>query len=1626
MELFFYYMLDKGIYFADTRTCFLSTSHSDEDIKRIVEALKATVREMQEAGFLPSPVVPPPTGSTKGIQSGVPGGGIRSKPRSPHGEETSSGLAFPVDRNWLPTTEGQRQMWIVQQMGNDAGIAYNESIALHLTGRLNLDALRNAIERVVERHEALRLTFSSDGAQAFVRPFVRADAPLVDLSTPDGSNLQTRLQGWLRTESRTRFDLEAGPLFRMALAKVRDDYHVLAVTVHHSVNDARSFELILKELSAFYRGECESSPAILSPPEQFSDFARRQALDMGALSGSDSEAYWITRFQDYNPVLNLPADFARPPVRSFAGIRQLAALPASVGDALKQLGARLGCSFFTVLLAGYSIFLSKLCGQDDIVVGIAAANESPTDNGTLMGYRMNLLPIRSRVSGTASVAAYLASLRGSVADAIEHQGYPFGLLVEKLRIAANASRAGLVSAGFNLDRAGPPLSFHDVQVRVEENYNFTAKFDIFVNVTDAVDGLALECVCNADLVSEQTLQRWLRHFISLVTCLAETPDRPIMDLPMLSHTERHEIVKAWNDTRADYPRGSNAQQLFELQVERSPDSIALSFGDSHLGYQELNCRGNRLARFLMRWGVGPEVLVGIFAEPGFETIISIIAVWKAGGAYLPLDPNQPEERLQFIADNSGSRFLLSSADESAWLRGSGLNVIRLRERREEINRESDENPLSVPKDHRNGAYAIYTSGSTGLPKGVLLEHRGVSNLVAAVIGCFGLDSGSRILQFAPLTFDASVFEIAPALFGGAHLCLGEGETRLVPDGNLTAWLEDHSVTGITMPPSALSALPHLHGALKSVVSAGEACTAEVANKWSHGATLYNAYGPTEATVWASIKKCSTLGSPSIGRPIANTRMYILDGYGEPVAVGVSGELYISGVGLARGYLNGAGLTAEKFIPERFSGEAGGRMYRTGDIGKYGVGGDIEYLGRKDQQVKVRGYRIEMGEIEGALMKHARIEEAVVMMGEGRGGEKRLEAYVVVNGGEELYVNEIRSFLQLKLPEYMVPARYVRLEEMARLASGKVDRRLVKERGGRNLETEVRYEEGRTARERGLVEIWREVLGVERVGVHDNFFELGGDSIMSIQIVSRANERGIRLTAKEVFRHQTIAELARVETGAERVEGAGAEWVREGEEVKLTPIQRWFFEHGFEEPQHWNQSMMYEVRGGLDTRTLETAIGAVTRHHEALRLRFRREEGEWRQYIEEKEERIGVMEVDLSGGLGGLEGLEGLEGLGGEGVYKELLDRAQGSLNIEAGPLMRVIAFRRKAGVYKVLMVVHHLAIDVVSWGILSEDLQAAYESMVGGEPVKLARATTSYAEWSERLERLAQSEEMGIEREYWEKELGRETERLPVDREGENDERSARSVRGLLTEEETDWLMREVPKRYKTRIGEVLLAALGEAIWEWSGKRRVKVDLESHGREALFDDVDLSRTIGWFTSIYPVVLELGEDGGVGARLNRAKDKLRLIRNSGIGYGLLRYITGFRGMDLTQVPSGEVGFNYLGRIDQMVSSSSPLRIAGEATGNPHGPSEKRVHLLEVTAFVWQRQFTVEINYSTNLHYLASVEQLAEEFLSALRDIVNDCRNAPSVDYTPWDFPEAGLDQLELNRLVSEVTEVMKDR
>jgi amino acid adenylation domain-containing protein/non-ribosomal peptide synthase protein (TIGR01720 family) len=996
---------------------------------------------------------------------------------------------------------------------------------------------------------------------------------------------------------------------------------------------------------------------------------------------------------------------------------------------------------------------------------------------------------------------------------------------------------------------------------------------------------------------------------------------------------------------------------------------------------------------------------------------------------VPLDPAYPQERLAFMLENSQVRVLLSQQRHLAGLPRYKTKVVCLDTEWESIAKESKQNPVSAITA-KNLAYVIYTSGSTGYPKGVMISHQGLVHYVGWCSEHYEVAAGARVPVHSSLAFDLTVTGLFVPLVVGCSVLLIPEDKGVEELANVLRRGHDFSL--VKMTPTHLDMLnqslaaEELPSTMRMLILGGEALRGESLTNWHLHAPetrFINEYGPTETTVGCCIYEVPhedvVRENVPIGRPISNTQIYLLDLQLQPVPVGIVGELFIGGMGLARGYLNRLELTAEKFIPHPFSTTPGERLYKTGDLARYLPDGTIEFVGRFDQQVKLRGYRIELGEIEAVLSQHPAVHETIVLISQEEGtDDKRLVAYILPEQAEQKpSQGELRTFLQRKLPEYMVPSAFAVLEAWPLTPNGKIDRRALPAPGRARPQLEHAFEEPVTLTEQLLVGIWSQVLGVDKVGVHDNFFELGGDSIIGLRMVARANEIGLRFTPRQLFEYQTIAQLA---AEADLVSTRQTEQDIVTGPVPLTPIQHWFFEQQLPDVHYWNQAVLLEVQDELDPELLEQAQQALLVHHDALRLRFQQVRQHWQQINHSPDEQIPLTIVDLT------EVPEAEQ----RSAIEEAAAQLHGSLNITEGPLMRVALLHLGAPkTSRLLIVIHHLAVDIVSWQILLEDLEIAYQQLRSGQAIQLPSKTTSFKQWAEQQEKYARSAQLRKEVEYWLARPWTSIGRLPTDRpEGMNTRASTRAVLVSLSVEETQALLQQVPKIYHTQINDVLLTALALAYARWTGRRSLLIDLEGHGREDIVEGIDLSRTVGWFTALVPVVLDLGNTNGLGEALKAVKEQLRSIPHGGIGYGVLRYLSKDENIveQIRLLPRSEVIFNYEGRSAQALSQDALFRFAPESSGPALSPQGTRSHLLDVNVAVEGSRLHVHWTYSENLHRRSTIERLAKMYMEALQSLIYHCQSPEAGGYTPSDFPDTDLSQEELDMLIAKFSVSQEER
>ena len=1058
-----------------------------------------------------------------------------------------------------PATESQKEIWASVKMGDAANCAYNESQSLRLKGELDVKVFQSAVEELVQRHEALRTTFSTNGNILCIVASRQIEIPIIDLSSLELQDQQEKLASILRQEVEQPFDLEHGPLFRAKIVKLQLQEHLAILTAHHIICDGWSWAVLMPDLGKLYSGLQQGIVPELGEPDHLSEYATLQEEEADSPEAIATEKYWLKQFADSVPVLDFPSDRPRPPLRTFNAAREDWHLNPELVANLKQLGTKLGCSFMTTILGGFEVWLHRMTGQNDLVVGIPAAGQAALGQYNLVGHCVNLLPLRSQINGEKSFSDYLQTRRSAVLDAYDHQQFTFGSLVKKLVLPRDSSRIPLVPIIFNVDQAleSDQLPFIDLEVEFFSNPRTFENFELFINATELHGELILECQYNTNLFDADTIRRRMAEFETLLLGIVANPNQTIAKLPILPAVEQ-QLLATWNNTQIAYPQDICIHQLFETQVQKTPDAIAVVFEEELISYRELNLRANQLAHYLQSLGVGSEVLVGLCVERSLEMVVGVLGILKAGGAYVPLDYAYPQERLAFMLQDAQVSVLLTQEKLKAGLPNHQAEIICL-----DTNWQSLDYGLDNPTHNitsNNLAYVIYTSGSTGQPKGVQIEHRSAVNLLNAVAQEPGLTAEDTLLSVTSLSFDIAVSEIFLPLSVGAKLMLVSRE--VAADG--TQLLKTLTTSGATfMQPTPVTWRLLLAAGWQGspqlkMISTGEALPRELANQLlPKGACLWNLYGPTETTIWSTGYKVTTGNKAiSIGCPLANTQLYILDSHLQPVPIGISGELYIGGEGLARGYLNRPDLTAEKFISNPFSPNPKSRLYKTGDLARYLPDGHIEYLGRIDYQIKLRGFRIELGEIETALLQHPEVKEGVVIVREDTSNENNLVGYIVAETGQDSLqvISQLRRFLKQQLPDFMVPTIFMALEAMPLTPNGKVDRKALPEPDASRPELEANYVAPRTPIEQQIADIWMQVLNVKRVGIYDNFFELGGYSLVGIQVVSRVRQAlQVEILMSNLFELPTVADLAeRVETlrwatqGIQAAEGETADDYEEGE------------------------------------------------------------------------------------------------------------------------------------------------------------------------------------------------------------------------------------------------------------------------------------------------------------------------------------------------------------------------------------------------------------------------------------------------------------------------------------------------
>ncbi|WP_137842610.1 non-ribosomal peptide synthetase [Bacillus sp. 2SH] len=1507
-----------------------------------------------------------------------------------------------------PLSHPQRRIWYTEVIHSDKGIC-NLRFLFKLHRKMNYSKLNQVVNRVISENDGLCIRLKENGHQEPKQYFIKHEEQefeFFDFSNVENTNL---LEEWIEQKTKETFTLFNSNLYYFALIKLNDNECAVFGNVHHIIMDGLSIQIFTEQIAKYYydmhneneEGEIKNS---------YVQFLTNEQTYLNSSRFQKDQKFWLEEFK------TLPSATGLKPYNTYQvstkASRETFILTEHLKRKMEKFSEDSKFSLYTLFVAAFSLSMYRWTSSLNIGLGMAYGNRMTKMERKLIGMMVSTVPLRMDIDPEEEVLSFISRVSRKQSKSLRHQKYPFDLLLKRINKENNS----------NVRLFGTTIDYRDRDESGDSlwipNREEVQDFAVHIENLIDIDSLHVHIDYREELFSKEEIKQFFNVMLAIMENTFENQKQKVAEIEIISEEDKRKSLVEFNNPKLDVPPQVTIHEMFERQAMIYPNAIAVTYEKEKITYKELNERANQLAHYLQKKGVGPDTLVGLCVERSHEMIVGILGILKAGGAYVPLDPTYPEQRLQYILEDASIQLFVTqeSLKELNWL-PENVESICLDRDQDEIGKESKTLPVSSVGP-QNLAYVIYTSGSTGNSKGVMIEHHNVIRLFKSTDCWYQFNEKDTWTLFHSYAFDFSVWEIWGALlYGGKLVVVPYWISRSPKD--FYQLLVEEEVTVLNQTPSAFRQLIRVceqedknkNLQLRYVIFGGEALEPTSLLPWfqrygEKNPQLINMYGITETTVHVTyypitLDDVQHASRSNIGKRIPDLEVYILDAYQQPVPIGVDGELYIGGAGLARGYLNRPELTAERFISHPFSSDLKARLYRTGDLARYLPDGNLDYRGRIDHQVKIRGFRIEIGEIESTLHTYAYVKEAVVIVREDQPGDKRLIAYVVGDGNVDAW----REYLKAKLPSYMVPSGFVAMEAIPLTANGKVDREALPMPEEKQINSECVGP--RNSNEQILTTIWKRVLGVKKVGIYDNFFEIGGDSILSIQIISQASQVGLKLTPKQMFECPTIAELAQV---AIETQGVQAEQGIVIGDVPLTPIQCWFFEQEHPHTEHWNQSMLLRVKERLNVKLLEGAILNLLKHHDALRFRYEQlPNGTWRQRNEGTDE-LSVLHVVKRNQVNEKEWNK---------IIQEEMNINQASFNLVNGPLMRVVYFEDNLTRNdRIFWVIHHLVVDGVSWRILLEDLQVVYNQMKQGQEVRLPAKSTSFKEWSERLQTYSDS---GISKEvqnYWNEQVEKETMKIPMDYPiQETTEESIDQVTRTLGIEETQTLLHEVLVTHKTRIDEVLLTALGQAIVDCTNQQTVSIHLEGHGREEMIEGIDSSRTVGWFTSIYPVHLNFQGTQTPIEGLKAVKEQLRRIPNRGVDYGILRYLNKGLLPFYQQKPS--ISFNYLGQFDQVFSRDSLFMQETGFTFLDHAPDSKPSHLIDVIGMVKDEKLHFVWMYSREQFSKLKIQLIADGMLRHLRQLIN--KPTTESAFTVSDFADAeDLTEESLSKVLLKLT------
>ncbi|MCW8928794.1 MAG: amino acid adenylation domain-containing protein, partial [Gammaproteobacteria bacterium] len=1523
--------------------------------------------------------------------------------------------------NAFPLSFTQERLWFLDQLEGASNL-YNMPGLFKLTGKIHLDKLTFAFKQIIQRHDVLRTHFLTKKGKGFAHILPESNWQLeqYDLSEYSQQETHNKSELIIREQLASSFELTKDCLLRTLLIKQSENTSILMLNMHHIISDGWSVQVLVREFISLYTSLVEEKSVQLDElPIQYTDYAHWQRNHLKGEVLEKSLDYWRKQLKDVQ-ILELPTDFQRPAIQSSHGALHTFSLEPQLIQQLKETAQQQGVTLFMTLLAGLSILLSRYSNQDDICIGSPIANRNRKELQNLIGFFANTLVFRQKIVPGQTINEFLQIIKKNTIDAYEYQETPFEKVVDGLNVERSLGHSPLFQVMLVLQNiAQERIELPEMNIESLSFDSGSAKFDLTFTVeeaqsTDKDEPVAVSIEYNTDLFKQETIEILSSHFTRVLEVISVSSNQEVMQVEFLSVDERKKQLTDWQREPVKHSEFFSVQHMFETQVEKTPNATALIFGEQKLTYQELNHSANQLAHLLQSKGIGQGDSVGICLNRSVEMVVSLYGVLKSGASYIPMDVNYPKERLLYMLSETGSPLLITNQTMQEKLDVDSDKVFLVNSQWLSLKQFNGHNTETI--DQRDDLlYTIFTSGSTGKPKGARVRHSGELNLLPWYTNDFEMTEQDNILLMSAFGFDLTQKNLFAPLICGGTLVIPEIEHY--DHKYLIQTIKEKNISWLNCAPSAFYPIVENKelwsdiSTLRYVFLGGEPINLQKVAQWEQQSQckLVNSYGPTECTDIASFHILDSHKPDNKSIPIGlanhNVLLYILNEQKQLIPEGHIGELFIGGQGVGLGYINQSELTQEKFTNNPFLDD-GSLIYQTGDLVRYQSEGVIEYIGRTDFQVKLRGLRIELGEIEYHLGNLDGIVDGVVRIVKDNNNIEQLVAYIVRDTKSILNKEAYREALIDNLPEYMIPNHYIDMDVIPLTPNGKVDNKALPELEIKS--SKETYQAPETHEEKILSQIWSDILRVEKIGIFDNFFEMGGDSILSIQIISQANEKGLVLQARDIFEHQNIVRLAQhaQNNAKKQIETLISEQGILTGDIILSPVQTRFLKQNFKNKDHWNQSILLSVSKQLTEELLNKALNILVTQHDVLHSKFsKNEQGEWSQtYIDLKDNTpLVALEKITSDYESELDGIS---------------NNYQSSLSIEEGRLLQAVLFEKNSNDInseennRLLIIIHHLVVDGISWRVLFSDLQQICQSILTKKTqFSLPNKKSSYRQWTEMLTQYAQSSELLKELPFWQAQAKKEINALPVDHEADTILMKDSVFLNLeLSEEQTQQLLFKVNDTYNTEINDILLAGLLLAINNWCGHKQITIALEGHGRETLSESIDISNTAGWFTSVFPIFLDMDNaktsstlSCDLSTLLKSIKEQLKQTPNKGVGYSILRYLSPNKEISQSITIEPEISFNYLGQSDNTFSESEFFNIANEASGQMISPDNHHPYLLDLNCVVVNGCLRLDWTFSGKHFNKENVETLAQAYNEALLQIISHCMQSGNSAYTPSDFP-----------------------